>query len=320
MHSQTGNRWATALWLLFFVACAILLKKTHLSAELLRGLVSALPAVVLTAGLLLAVCRLPGIPARWRIIAVSWGCIVAPLMASWFNLYAQYKVENLAQDSGFFNAGHSANLGFLASAVISAPLVEEAGKGLCVAVLLFSAARPVTGVWAGAVLACYSALGFGMMENGISFNISSGEGSIFTGWWNPRLAYPLMHALYTLPLGAAIGGAALLGSLSQRIALVAAGWLVSLALHASWNWFFIFHEPTGSDWSWAAFGAIPVLALALLGIRHLERKSLMRHGLAAKGWHDPRLTRLAELDRLDAHLPPTPEEVEEKERLAAAPP
>ncbi|MCC6882888.1 MAG: PrsW family glutamic-type intramembrane protease [Verrucomicrobiales bacterium] len=311
---------SNGLWLAVFTLCALLLVWTEDWPKFARGLGVALIPGAIWVCFVLSLNRGPGLPAQYLVKSMLWGGIVATFLASKINLLTYVEVIRISRNSGLFDGETPENLGYLAGLVVSAPVGEEGLKGLIVVMLLGNAARPVTGVWQGVLLGSLSAICFGLTENAFQFSSPTAgpDGSGFMKLlWSPRLASPMMHALFTLPLAAMAGWAALLPTLSQRVAAITAGWAVSSILHGACNWFFFFSNSNEVDWAWATAVAIPVLPTLLFWVRNLERRSLFRHGLTGSNVRSAERLRLASLRRLDQKLTPTPEEAAERARLEA---
>ena len=95
-------------------------------------------------------------PTRYLVVAFLWGALVAALVAGVFNTGA-----NIA----FQAATGSSRQPMLATAVFSAPLVEEALKGLLVLLIWWFRRREFDGIIDGMVYAGIVAAGFAFTEN-----------------------------------------------------------------------------------------------------------------------------------------------------------
>ena len=127
------------------------------------GLVTTLLALVLAAiplGIVIPTFlwldRFEAEPARYLVTAFLWGALVAALVAAVFNTGA-----NIAFQSAIGREDDA----LLATAVFSAPLVEEASKGLLVLLIWWFRRREFDGIIDGMVYAGVVAAGFAFTEN-----------------------------------------------------------------------------------------------------------------------------------------------------------
>jgi protease PrsW len=154
-------------------------------------------------------------PEPWasRIHALLWGATVAVVAAAMVN------------SAVMLTAGETA------TAVISAPLVEETMKGL--GILWAVRRREVDGPVDGIVYAGWVAAGFAMIENIEYFFVATDDGVLAETFVARALLTPFAHPLFTVWIGLAIGLA-----VSRRWKLPWAalwGWVIAVALHAAWN-------------------------------------------------------------------------------------
>ncbi len=315
-------------WCLFLLAGVFTLKASSHWPWL--GLAAAAPPVVIAFALLAWFDRLVPLGARIWVRAIGWGMLVATFIATYTHLYVQIWVEDLVVSSGRFDPGHDVALAGIASSVLSAPLAEEGLKGMCLLVLMWSRTRPVMGPWHGMLAGGLAALSFGFMENGLSFARSArvaGAPGYLEMVWETRSLFPFLHMLFSLPMAFAIGLAALLPTISRRLAAIVIGWLVSVTFHGLWNWEVILGKTDYSvaPWIGHAAGASPFLIVLFLGTAYwLESRSLESYGLpAAKPFWwprraDPLKVRRALLRRQAQHLRRTPEQRQELARQQAA--
>lgn len=157
--------------------------------------------------------RLEPEPRASRLHAFLWGATVAILGA------------------GVVNSIVLVSYGETATAVISAPLVEETLKGLGI---LWAVRRTeVDGVVDGIVYAGWVAAGFAMVENIEYFLVASDDGVLAETFVLRALLTPFAHPLFTMWIGLAIGLAVARGSKLPWTALW--GWVIAVGLHAGWN-------------------------------------------------------------------------------------
>jgi RsiW-degrading membrane proteinase PrsW (M82 family) len=177
-------------------------------------------------------------PRSSRIHAVLWGATIAGLVAV---------VVNTA-------VGVAA--GEVASTVISAPLVEEAAKGLGVYWALRR--REIDSVMDGIVYAGWTALGFAVVEDFTYFERAATEGFLVPVFILRGLLTPFAHPLFTSWIGLAVGLAVVR---QQSVALNAVwGYGLAVASHAAWNGSITYAEETGDD------GALVIAALCFVGL------------------------------------------------------
>jgi len=125
-----------------------------------------------------------------------------------------------------------------------APLTEEGAKGLFVVLLLWSRRNVIDGVLDGLVYAGLVGIGFAFVENILYFagayvgGPDFGKGGIgaATGLFVVRGVFsPFAHPLFTSMTGIGVGIAVISRRRWVRIVAPLAGYLVAVALHASWN-------------------------------------------------------------------------------------
>jgi RsiW-degrading membrane proteinase PrsW (M82 family) len=152
-------------------------------------------------------------PRASRAHAVMWGASVAVVVAL------------------ISNTVTAAVAGEVAAMVISAPLVEEAMKGL--GVYWAVRRREVDGVTDGVVYAGWVALGFAVVEDMSYFAIASVEGAFVPVFVIRAILTPFAHPLFTIWTGIAIGRAVR----DRRPVFPAAlwGYALAVAAHTAWN-------------------------------------------------------------------------------------
>ena len=169
-------------------------------------------------------------PVRLLLTALAWGALVAT--------GAALVVQSLDQA---INASPR-----VWSAVVVAPLTEEAGKGAFVVLLVWLRRHVLDGVLDGLVYAGLVGIGFAFTENILYFAgaytgdpaVGGGSGGLgaATSLFVVRGVFgPFAHPLFTSAIGIGVGIA--VGSRSRVVRVVAPvlGYLVAVALHASWN-------------------------------------------------------------------------------------
>ncbi|HEV7146858.1 MAG TPA: PrsW family intramembrane metalloprotease [Pedococcus sp.] len=200
------------------------------------GLLTTLLAVLLAAiplGIVvptfLWLDRFEAEPARYLVVAFLWGALFAALAAGIFNSGA-----NLAFEAAT-GASATANI---ATAVLSAPLVEEACKGMLVLLVWRLRRREFDGIVDGMVYGGIVAAGFAFTENiqylGLAYQSGGDQG--LTGTFVARcLLSPFAHPMFTVLTGIGVGIAATTRSRALRVLAPLAGYLLAAMCHALWN-------------------------------------------------------------------------------------
>jgi RsiW-degrading membrane proteinase PrsW (M82 family) len=168
-------------------------------------------------------------PRRYLVTAFLWGALVAALAAGVFNTGA-----NIA----FQAATGRDDDAMLATAVFSAPLVEEACKGLLVLLIWWFRRREFDGIIDGIVYAGVVAAGFAFTENiqylGMAY--SHGGDEALTGTFIARCLFtPFAHPMFTVLTGIGIGIAATTRSRALKVLAPIGGYLLAALSHAIWN-------------------------------------------------------------------------------------
>ena len=196
--------------------------------SLLAVLLAALPlGVVIPTFLWLD--RFEAEPARYLLVAFLWGALVATLAAGIFNTGA-----NIA----FESATGRADDALLATAVFSAPLVEEFAKGLLVLLVWLVRRREFDGIIDGMVYAGIVAAGFAFTENIQYLGMAYDEGGdqALTGTFLARCLFtPFAHPMFTVLTGIGIGIASTTRSRALRVLAPVGGFLLAALSHAVWN-------------------------------------------------------------------------------------
>ncbi len=167
-------------------------------------------------------------PRRLLITAFAWGAFVATGAAVVFQVV-----------DAFFNARSEAW-----SAVVVAPITEEAAKGLFVLLLLWSRRHVIDGVLDGLVYAGLVGVGFAFTENILYFagaytgGPDFGEGGLAaaTGLFIVRGVFsPFAHPLFTSAIGIGVGLAVSTRRPWVRWLAPVIGYVVAVLAHAAWN-------------------------------------------------------------------------------------
>jgi RsiW-degrading membrane proteinase PrsW (M82 family) len=237
--SRGSSRAAVRRWLLGglvivgFAAAALVLA-SYYNATL--GVTTTVFAVLLAAiplGVVIPTFvwldRFEAEPTRYLVVAFLWGALVAALAAGVFNTGA-----NLA----FQAATGGSDEAMVATAIFSAPLVEEACKGLLVLLVWWFRRREFDGIIDGMVYAGIVAAGFAFTENiqylGLAY--ADGGDQALTGTFIARCLFtPFAHPMFTVLTGIGVGIAATTRSGALKVFAPVAGYLLAAASHAIWN-------------------------------------------------------------------------------------
>jgi protease PrsW len=171
-------------------------------------------------------------PPRMLLVAFLWGACFAALSALLINSSAALAVDE------FIGRGSGDVLG----AVVIAPFVEEALKGLFLVGLLIWRRKEFDGIVDGIVYAGLVAAGFAFTENilyiGRAFAedaVAGQSGGVLAVLLLRGVFSPFAHPLFTAMTGIGAGIAAASRSVTVRVLAVLAGYLVAVVLHAMWN-------------------------------------------------------------------------------------
>ncbi len=206
--------------------------RVGLVAELV-GIVAALVPVGSIVAALLWIDRWEPEPARLLWLALGWGASVAAITALLIN--------NTAEAVGDALLGRGR--GDTVSAVVSAPLFEEAAKGAFVIGILLWLRNEFDGVIDGVVYAGFVAAGFAFTENIYYFGRAFAEhgfgdtstSGVVTAFILRGVLAPFCHPLFTAMIGIGVGISVRTPSRTVRLLAPIGGYLAAVTLHAMWN-------------------------------------------------------------------------------------
>ncbi len=184
-------------------------------------------------------------PARYRLAAIAWGGVVAVALSLIF--------EGL-----LFEVPGTTD--FIDTAV-TAPLVEEAGKGLfLVAVVLFRRSQ-IHGVLDGLIYGALVGVGFAFVEDVLYYLQSLQSGDLPLVFFLRGVMGPFAHPLFTSAFGIGVGIAVTTRNPAVRVMAPILGYLAAVIMHGIWNGSTFW----GGDGFLFAYGAImlPLLAIVL---------------------------------------------------------
>jgi RsiW-degrading membrane proteinase PrsW (M82 family) len=167
-------------------------------------------------------------PRGLILLALGWGALVATAAALVLQLVGQFAFD---RPETF-------------TAAISAPVSEEAVKGLFVVLLLVARRHEIDGVLDGIVYAGMVGIGFAFTENILYLAAAymggdgAGPGGIegATGTFVVRGVFsPFAHPFFTAATGIGVGVAVVTRSRFWRVAAPLLGYSVAVLCHALWN-------------------------------------------------------------------------------------
>lgn len=169
-------------------------------------------------------------PEPWYalLLALFWGGLAACGFAAFINTFVGAVATGII----------SPEAGEIVGAVISAPIVEEAFKGMMVLGIFFFLKNEFDGVVDGIIYATFTAIGFAATENVIYYANALQEADVsglaFTVFLRGFLS-PWGHPLYTSMTGIGIGLARESENQFVRIVAPFIGYGCAVFLHALWN-------------------------------------------------------------------------------------
>jgi RsiW-degrading membrane proteinase PrsW (M82 family) len=267
---------------------AISTARVGLVAELV-GIVAALVPVGSIVAALLWIDRWEPEPARMLWLAFGWGASVAAITALMIN--------NTAEAVGDALLGHGN--GDKLSAVVSAPLFEEALKGAFVLGIMLFLRNEFDGVIDGVVYAGFVAAGFAFTENIYYFGRAFAEhgfgdtstSGVITAFILRGVLSPFTHPLFTAMIGIGIGVAARTSSRSIRVLAPLGGYATAVLLHALWNAAATLGTPqTFLNVYFLVMVPIFIAGVLLVSLHRRREQRIVAHALPEmvdRGWVDP---------------------------------
>src|ERR687893_1769867 len=183
-------------------------------------------------------------PARYRLAALGWGGVVAVA----FSLIAEGLLFAVPGTTTFVD-----------TAVI-APLVEEAGKGLFLVVVVLFRRAQIHGLLDGLIYGALVGVGFAFVEDIFHYLSSLASGALPLTFFLRGIMGPFAHPLFTSALGIGIGIAVTTRRPAVRVLAPILGFLAAVLMHAIWNGSTFW----GGNGFFVAYGAIMLPLLAVL--------------------------------------------------------
>jgi RsiW-degrading membrane proteinase PrsW (M82 family) len=194
----------------------------------LLGLLVAIIPLTIVIPTFIWLDRFEAEPTRYLVGGFLWGALVAALVAATVNTSAMAVIEAVATRTE----------ATLVTAVVVAPVVEEAAKGAFVLLIWWFARREFDGLIDGMVYAGLVAAGFAFTENiqYLAQAWTDGGQDLLTATFIGRgLMSPFAHPMFTVLTGIGIGIAAHSRSAPIRWTAPVVGYLCAVLSHALWN-------------------------------------------------------------------------------------
>jgi RsiW-degrading membrane proteinase PrsW (M82 family) len=213
-------------------------------------------------------------PARYRLAAIGWGGVVAVGMS----LVVEQLLFAVPGTTDFVDTA------------ITAPLVEEVGKGLFLVAIVVFRRSQVHGVLDGIIYGALVGIGFAFVED-VGYYLSSlREGVLPTTFLLRGIIGPFAHPLFTSATGLGVGVALTTRRRPVRVIAPVLGLLAAVLMHGTWNGSTFW----GGRGFFIAYGAIILpLLLVMLAVAIWARSregKMLTSGLvqaAQLGWIRP---------------------------------
>jgi protease PrsW len=228
-------------------------------------------------------------PTRYRLAAIGWGAVVAVVLSV------------IAEQLLFAVPGTNT----FTDTAITAPVVEEAGKGLFLVVVVIFRRAQIHGLLDGLIYGALVGVGFAFVEDIVYYLSSLGSGALPVTFFLRGVMGPFGHPLFTSALGIGIGIAVTTRRVALRVLAPILGYLCAVVMHGTWNGS-AFWGGNGFFFTYAVI-MLPLLAIVLavaIWARSREGKMLAAAlgQTSAMGWIRPEEIRwIARLsDRMSA--------------------
>jgi len=216
-------------------------------------------------------------PGRYRLAALGWGAVAAV----GFSLVTERVLFAVPNTSDFIDTA------------VTAPLLEELGKGLFLVAIVIFRRDQVHGILDGIVYAALVGIGFAFVED-IFYYLGAPNSDVVSVFLVRGIIGPFAHPLFTAATGIGIGIAITTRRPVVRIVAPLAGFLLAVAMHATWNGSLFW----GGRGFFIAYGVIilPLLVVIMvmaIWARSREGKLLEAalRDIARLGWIRPEETR-----------------------------
>ena len=184
-------------------------------------------------------------PGRYRLAALGWGAVVAV----GFSLVTEQVLFAVPDTSDFIDTA------------VTAPVLEELGKGLFLVAIVIFRRDQVHGILDGIVYAALVGIGFAFVED-ILYYLGSLDSDLVSVFLVRGIMGPFAHPLFTSATGIGIGIAVTTTRPAVRIFAPILGFLLAVAMHGTWNGSLFW----GGQGFFTAYGVIimPLLTMILI--------------------------------------------------------
>ncbi|MDO5504176.1 MAG: PrsW family intramembrane metalloprotease [Actinomycetia bacterium] len=198
-----------------------------LQVTLLAILFAALPLLIVIPTFLW-LDRFEAEPTRLLVFAFLWGATVSAVVALVFNTGAMIAFMSITDPDSALATG----------AVVVAPIVEEALKGLLVLLVWWLHRKEFDGITDGMVYAGIVAAGFAFTENILYLGAAYSEGGsgMLAGTFVARgIMSPFAHPMFTILIGIGVGIAATATRTWTKVLAPVIGYVLAVIAHGLWN-------------------------------------------------------------------------------------
>lgn len=206
----------------FLIVLPLLTESQGARAAAWSGILALIPVTIVTAIIWWIDSWEP--EPRWLMAAMFlWGGGVAVAISAWLNT---------AWTESFYLATGNAAKASVWGSIVSAPLVEEAAKGLGVVFVFIAFKKYVNGPLDGICYGAMSGLGFAFTENILYFTRYY---DVLSDVAVARFSSPLLHPLCTAVIGMFLGFAVYMSSRWRALPLLIPGFLIAASIHFMHN-------------------------------------------------------------------------------------
>ncbi len=214
-------------FLTIFVALMIILPNLGFGVAIIASVIAFFPAIFYLLPLIW-IDRYDPEPIWLLGLAFAWGALISVIISYKLNTaFAQIAVT-------FFGV----ETGMALTAIVSAPIFEEATKGIGVLLLLIFFRKYFDDILDGIVFAGTIALGFATVENVIYYGgayIRAGSDGLFALFILRGIFSPFAHVTFTAMTGIGCGIARESHNKTVRILMPVVGYICAVFLHFLWN-------------------------------------------------------------------------------------